>query len=914
MLISCSSENGIEEDVRQVGGDSSSSQSGVSLPFVGGSVVFTEVDPINTDFEDHEGGDAGWVELFNTSSDSVNLKGVALTDDLAEPAKWTFGDVVVAPQSFMLVYLSGKNLTDFVAPHDSASLIGNGCWVWTDADNEDIAGESYAKPLDGKSKLCFSENGARMFGSRMKLGENAELGWSSISAFVGTGSSDPADVLDISAANELLIHAFITKDRQVSFRLAQTDVDDWKGYEIVLTGTGDSSTVYRVSLPAGKTFPDLANIYGTRMSPESMEKSEVTVKVFSYVARNRGHEAHTSFKIKNEPSSLYLVNSSSEILDSVSYPKIPLGKTWSLGSSALNESSGEMAWGFAHSSPYGFTETSVVTEQSPALESLADLPPSGFYQTPFTLNFPGDAYVRCGLGGLEPTESSALVTSISVNATSVLRCASFAPGKLPGEIVNRTYVFENAPKVPAVFVAVNPNSMFDPDSGIYAEGNNAEAAEPHYGANYWQDKEIPVFVELHEVGENTAAFAKNAGLKIFGNYSRQNDKKSVAIAFREKYGDKRLKYALFPDFPELKKFKTFILRNNGSNFGNDYIRDRLASSISEGLGVDYQRGRGVIVYFNGEYFGIHNIRERSTEYYFETHYGYEPENIDLLKADNSVSAGSSVDYESLISWIEDHDLTDDANFAYVAEKMDVDNFMNYMQTEIFVNNRDWPANNLKKWRCENPATKWKWFIYDTDFGFGNNYSIYKNNIFDFATAEDGDSWPNGPEFTFLLRMLLKNESFKDAFINRMTVLLSMNFESGRILDRIEALMSEIESEISRDQKRWNLSSTKMSNQLNEIKSFAKERPQVVLTELQEHFGLGESVSVTLTSSGNGRIWVNGLALDRSPMTVKFFKGMKVSLSAIPENGGVWAGWSDGDKNGTRSVVIDESMAIAATFK
>ena len=88
-----------------------------------------------------------------------------------------------------------------------------------------------------------------MFGSKMRLGENDDLGWSSISAFVGTGSSDKSDDVDISAANEILLHAFVTKDRKVSMRLAQPDVDDWKGYEFVLTGTGDSSTVYRLILP-----------------------------------------------------------------------------------------------------------------------------------------------------------------------------------------------------------------------------------------------------------------------------------------------------------------------------------------------------------------------------------------------------------------------------------------------------------------------------------------------------------------------------------------------------------------------------------------------------------------------------------------------------------------------------------------
>jgi len=873
-----------------------------------GSLFFTEVDPVNITYEDHEGDDAGWVELYNNSADTVNLKGMALAKSRDEKNPWTFGNVKIAPKSFLLVFLSGKNLQDFEAPHDSVSMIGPGCWSWVDAQN-DPPGESYSEPLDGKTKICFKEDQIRMFGARMRLGENQELGWSSISTFIGTKSSGQEDVLDISATNELLMHAYITKDRKVSFRLGQTGTDDWKGYEFIFTGTGDSSTVYKTALPQGKTFPDLSIIYGTRMSPESQEKKEVSVKVFSYIARNRGHEPHASFKVKNEGGALYLLSAEKNVVDSIEYPQLPVGKSWSRGKSATSKT-----WGYAVPSPYAFASSSVVKEQSPSLDTLSSLPPSGFVQSPFYVRFSEDDKVRCEMDGSLPTEHSKLVSSLEVSSTMALRCASFVSGKIPGEVLNRTYVFETLPKMPVVFVNADPGSLFDPDTGIYMEGPYAESKEPHYGANYWQDKEIPVFVEFLEPATNQPAFAKNAGLKIFGNYSRQNAKKSVAITFREKYGDNRLKYPLFPDFPDLKKFKVFLLRNNGSNFGNDYIRDRLSSSISEGLGIDYQRGRGVIVYYNGEYYGIHNIRERSTEYYFETHYGYAPEDIDLLKADNSASAGSAVDYTSLMDWMENHDLSVDENYAYVTDKIDVDNFLNYMHLEMFVNNRDWPANNLKKWRCENPATKWKWFIYDTDFGFGNEYSEYKNNIFEFATAEDGESWPNGPESTFLLRTLLKNNNFKLAFVNRMATLLSMNFESSRTLARISALMSEIESEISRDQKRWNLSSSKMSGQLTKMKSFAKNRPGVILDELQEFFALGESAPVILSVNGRGSIRVHNLPIDQYPVTVNFFAGTPVLLAAEPLSGGTWAGWSDGVMDAERTVLPEDVSSLTAVFK
>ena len=903
LVSSCSDDGSSPDKGEPSAGDES------SLPYVGGSVMFTEVDPVNVSYSDHEGDDDGWVELVNMSNDFVDLSGMFLTDSKSQPEKWQLGNFVIPPQSFALVFMSGKNYPDYVMPHDTTDLVGSGCWTWTDAQN-DPPGNSYAEPLDGQKKNCFTENKQQYVGARMRLGDNEDLGWSSISVFVGTGSSNPADVVDISATNEILLNAFITEDRKVSFRLTQPDVEDWKGYEIVLTGTGDSSTVYKVPLPTGKTFPDLENIYGTRISPEANESQEVTVKIFNYIARNRGHEPHAGFKLDKAGGSLYLVNAAHEIVDSVAYPNVPAGKSWSLGTA-----NGGTGFGFAEPTPYGMPVADVYTERSPALDTLVDLPPSGFYTDGMTVSFPDDAEVRCGEGGLAPVATSPVTKSLQINKTTVLRCASFVAGTLPGDEIVRTYVFEKAPATPVVFLTADPNSLFDPDTGIYMEGNFAQEKEPHYGANYWLDKELPTFVELFEPGAKTPAFAKRAGLKIFGNYSRQNDKKSVAITFREKYGDKRLKYPLFPDFPELTKFKVFILRNNGSNYVNDYVRDRMASSVSEGLGVDYQRGRGAVVYYNGEYFGIHNIRERSTEYYFETHYGLNPDEIDLIKADNTVSAGSSIDYVKLMEWVEENHLDDAENYAYVASKIDVDNYLNYTHTEIFANNRDWPANNMKKWRGTNPQTKWKWFLYDLDFGFGNDYSEYKDqNIFDFVTAEDGPGWPNGPEHTLLLRRLLENEEFKAAFINRMAVLLSMNFESSRVRARLDKMMAEIETEIARDQERWNQSSSRMERQLGLIEDFIETRPEVIRCELMEHFALGSPAEMTLSVSGSGSILVHGLRLDSPSMKVSFFEGFPVTVTAQPTDGGIFTGWSDGETAQTRTVLPEEVGELTASFK
>lgn len=537
-------------------------------------------------------------------------------------------------------------------------------------------------------------------------------------------------------------------------------------------------------------------------------------------------------------------------------------------------------------------------------DTLNEFPASGFFTKPFTIVLPKS--INCETGGFIPTKKSPFIKTLHIDSSTTIRCADLSNDSSLTKETIHTYLFEKKTTIPAVFITTDPNSLFDPDTGIYTEGPNAEAKEPHYGANYWLDKEIPIFIEFIETTSSSPDFAQKAGLKIFGNFSRIHPKKSVVVTFRKQYGENRLNYNLFPDFPNLNRFKNIVFRNLGTGFERDYIRDRLATSISEGLNVDYQRGRFVIVFYNGKYFGIHDMRERSNEYYFETHYGINHNNINLLKADNSASAGSSDDFRSLINWLDTHSLDNEKNYMYIASKIDIDNYINYMQVEIYTNNHDWLSNNLKKWNSVNPQTKWKWFLYDFDRSFGVKNSNITNNIFEFITSMR--------EHTPLYHSLIKNNNFRFSFINRMSVLLQTNFDSQRVVAQVDKLMAEIESEILRDQKRWSLDSDKMDNQLEIIKLFAKNRPSYIIKHLQEHFNLGETISVTLATNGNGSILVHNLPLDKSSLTIPFFKDIPVTLTAKPQNGSKWSHWSDGDTNTTRIIYPKNKTSITAIFK
>ena len=198
--------------------------------------------------------------------------------------------------------------------------------------------------------------------------------------------------------------------------------------------------------------------------------------------------------------------------------------------------------------------------------------------------------------------------------------------------------------------------------------------------------------------------------------------------------------------------------------------------------------------------------------------------------------------------------------------------------------------------------------------FGSYGSNTSNNVFAYASAEDSDNWVNGPAATLLFRSLLKNETFKNAFINRMTTLLQTNFRKDVLLAMIEKLMKEIELEIPRDQERWTLDASKMNKYLEIMKRFVENRPSIIIDNLVEYFELGDVSSVTFSTRGEGGILVHDLPLKDYPTTVKFFENHPVTITAVAQNGGTWSNWSDGETKATRVILPQKHKESTAIFK
>ena len=648
------------------------------------------------------------------------------------------------------------------------------------------------------------------------------------------------------------------------------------------------------------------------------------------------------------------------------------------GSSALNPKSSSSSKNKDQSSSSGLKE---YDDNHKAKETF--LPKAGFYKS-LTIEPPTPqkgGQIKCTFDGSIPTQGSQSITSaMAITKNTVVRCSEFVNGQ-PADTTTQTYFINENVSMPVVAITVNHTDMFDSTTGLYATGplngqggqgqwggmgmgggnvtdnSNPNCMEPCERANYWSDKELPVHVEYFENGSNTSekTWEIDAGLSIIGNWSRYKPKKSVAIKMEnDLYGDKVLKYSFFKTRPEAKKIKSFNLRNNGNRFWTDYIGDAMMTSLMEGTEVDYQRSRQVVVFYDGEYFGIHDLRERLNRSFVETNYGIDSKSINMVKIKGNeleasgTNGASYQEYQQLVNEINNGNYAGENNSSYeqLKKKMNVNSFAQYMLAEMYYHNGDWPTNNVRAWGGN--GNPFKFVAFDTDHGFGfspgiSGFDAQSQNMFQWtlgsATMNQGGQDPNqGGQgqwpgmggmggFNFggmgggpgpMLSKLLQNPDFKRLFINNACILLDSYLTYSKVQQAVKDMMATIPSqEQQRDQQRWprNQSNFHWAPDGSDLLKFAQNRSQTVRQEMQQYFGLSNEASVSINVSGNGSVLVDGMKLPSSNYQGKFYAGNDLLLQAVPSNGAVFTGWSDGQTQNPRKFQLNGGSAnITAQFK
>ena len=644
---------------------------------------------------------------------------------------------------------------------------------------------------------------------------------------------------------------------------------------------------------------------------------------------DRHTRPHTNWKLDKNGGTLYLIDKFNGIRDSVAYPELSAGLSWGIVDGGY--------WKyFEKPTPEQPNTTKSYDEVAPTAD-MSGLK-SGFYSEAFTLNPPSlDAGVklRCTTDGSVPTENSPEFNSPKrIDHSVAFRCATFKTGALSGKVTTRTFfVDEEDVRMPIVAISV--------DSSFFREHYIKTKCEKPNGcadsAGLYADVEYPIHVEYFEKGSSTkdgSTWEKDAGISLMGGYSRLNDKKSVSIRLREEYEDGSINYPLFETRKGVNdKYKSFNLRNNGNRFVSDYIEDAMGGALLEGTSVDYQRSRQVVVFYHGKYQGIHDMRERFNKHYVETNYKIDANTVNFVKhlgKEVEASNGTIDAYMNMLSFVAKNDFSGENNANYAAAKLllDVGNLADYMAAEIYMHNGDWPNNNVRAWSA--PEHPWKFMVYDLDHGFDWMWGVnggefdQSSNMFTWIKKGGGNK-PCKEEgcFANLYIQLIKNPEFKRMFINR-SALMFNSYTNGKNVEKIvDAMVATIDNnEMTRDLEKFKQNERYYQNSCGHgfdktgscMKEWAGKRDTKVINEYLEEFGLSGTASVSIKANGNGSVLMEGAKLPSKDFKGKFFVGNAILLTAVPENGGVFTGWSDGVTDNPRLVAPAEGASFTANFQ
>lgn len=534
-----------------------------------------------------------------------------------------------------------------------------------------------------------------------------------------------------------------------------------------------------------------------------------------------------------------------------------------------------------------------------------------------------NASIFYSLDGTEPTESSTqYVSPISIDKNTTLRIKAFATGLTPSATVTHSYFINATHTFPIVALSFKKSDFFNDTTGIYIKYENG--------------LEVPANIELFEAGAKTAAFNQMVGIEIQGSTSAQLPQKSLEIKASGSYN--AVPYKVFPD-RSFTSYKRFVLRNGGQDWGITLFRDELVAS----LGLKVSDLNGIIrtpdlsmqdfcpsvVYFNGEYWGIHGIRERMNRFYVEQHFNLKSAAYDMVENwGGEINNGDSIAFTAFYNSLANRNLADSAAFEQFKTELDVSNFLDYNIFNIFIDNSDWPGNNVRCFRVK-AGGKWRFISYDHDFSFGlfqlnggwNTGDARQNSLARLFNVSDFN-WPNPFTSTLLFRKSMENVRFRHDFINRMADMMNTIFKPTRISQKINAFKTQYQPEMERHAVRWGSPFGLLwAENIEKIRNFGNNRIPEVLNHVKQQFSEvtgTASVTIAATPINGGSVNFSTLNLTPSvmPFTGTYFTGIDIPVTAVPADGYVFRGWSDASfgTSPTIKVRLSANKDLTAIFE
>ncbi len=501
-------------------------------------------------------------------------------------------------------------------------------------------------------------------------------------------------------------------------------------------------------------------------------------------------------------------------------------------------------------------------------------------------------------------------------------------------------------------ITTDPYNLYDYEYGILVTGkimddylleNPGAEIDGHTPANYGmrgKESERPIYVEVLN-SDGSLILEQDAGVRVYGGWSRSNDMKSLKLFARKEYDEENNKFR-YPFFTAaqdengevIDSFKRLVLRAYGNDINSAFIREELFQTLAKQAGYEAKAVRPAAVYVNGEYFGAYYLTEPYHESYFEEHYGKFDGVMEILEGGELFKEGESDgsnqyavdDYVNMYDKYAYADLTDDATYAELCALMDVQNYIEYYAYEFYVGNEDWPENNYKAYRYyaaegeeysdEAPFDgKWRFLLHDMDFSTG----IYGTGVTECYLPEFVGKLGNIGEECPLFCQLMCRKDCQDIFIKKTLELLNGVFREDYLAEQLDIMHQERLNEQSHSMESGKIATwsdiSHTERNMSSLESYMVKRGNYVYMNLYAFFGLDcKKYSMDLRVPENCNVTINdGFTTDRS-FEALFYSCYDNTFTADSTDGKQFAYWLvDGVKYTEKELTVTEAMLNGTTI-
>lgn len=769
------------------------------------TLVINEYCTQNASLYDETGDVPDWVELYNSGTEPLDLTGYALSDDLTKLDKWRFPKVSLAPKAYLVLFLSGKK----AAKTAETKAAGEG-QLHVDFGLSPQDTQLLVTDPRGRTVAIAAIEDLALGVSRGRLPDKPDT-WGYFARPTPGNANTTASFTTLSqagspASKEVLVSEVYAIDGADSAGRDEDWVELYNATDekIDLTGYGlsdASDRPFRMKL-AHVSIPPKATVV-------------ITPKDFAVSAQGE---------------TLVLTNPSGVVEDAFATGRLRAGGSSGrqVGAGAAGSlqrvfyekpTRGRANTGAAYR---GYTGVPTVTVEKTGGGVVDGLYIAGPVSVTIRAAEP-DAEIRYTLNGEAPTTRSSVYRGpIRVDGSVVLKAIAIRRGCLPSDSVSRTLLKVKPHSVPVVSLSGDPGDLIG--AGGVLTSSSASKETPVEFAFYEKDGRLGIDSE--------------AGVELFGSFSRKERQRSLELKFRSGYGRNDITYPFFRDY-DVTTFHRLVLRTSGQDWQYTKVRDAFMTRIIEGrMAVDTMAVRNCVVYVNGKYWGLYEIREKLDESYIASHHGVDPDNVDVIKGEDLVAAGSSRDMKDLIRYARTHDLRDPEAYKSVLDRIDEDSLMDWIIVESFFNNTD--SGNKKYWRPRTPTGQYRWMVFDLDwalFPLTYEWNCLKGDMLNPAGHGTRDLFS-----TDLQVSLMRNPDFRDRFVRRYAKHLNTTFETSRMLKILDESVAIIRPEMPRQIARWDSprSMGAWNQNVASLRRITSVKRALVMSTLQEDLGLSRN--------------------------------------------------------------------------